>query len=176
MPALDEREANATLQDAFAFIDAYRDEAPHAYALSWAETGAASVKMEPQDRPVKKKRMEHRERVKGELQRLRTEAEVLEATLLRLQRSPPSFRKAHGLLARSPADVQSFNARGASSESMEVVVREYTRRKASETTNQKLKALLAKQLKAARSPPCAMAHQLSREVRSFSFRHWLEWY
>lgn len=164
LPTLDdEREANATLQDAFAFIDAYGDDSRHGCASSTPMT--AGVKAEPQDRPVKKKKLEHRDRVKGELQRLRAEAEILEATLLRLKVPQIAHPKSHGLLARSPMDVQSFDAHASTPKSMEIVVREYRQRKASETTNQKLKALLAKQLKVARSPGSALTHQLSGEVR-----------
>lgn len=165
LPTLDdEGEANATLQDAFALIDTFGDDDRHACASPTPATALARVKTEPQDRPVKKKKLEHRDRVKGELQRLRAEAEILEATLLRLKLPQNTDSKTHGSLVRSPMDVKCFDAHSSMPKSMEIVVREYRHRKASETTNQKLKALLAKQLKVARSPGAALTHQLSGDV------------
>lgn len=148
-----EREADATLQDALAFIDAFETETVPNLAVN---------------RPKRAKRP-HRERVKSEIERLRNDAEALEATLVRMKQASgfQARKKIQVVVHGSPSTTAQFDAHKthATDGWMEIVVDEYRRRRQAETTNQQLKGLLAKQTKVIQASQAALAYQFTKEVR-----------
>lgn len=125
----DERETLAMLEDVLAFIDAFdqpreRDAALKDDGMSLQCKTSASGTSRP-------KKIAHRERVKAEIQQLRHEAAVLELWLERLETNcSPAAEN-----ARSSAAAWSASAW------MDILVQEFQRRKRSEATNRKLKAM-----------------------------------
>lgn len=169
LPSLDdERETQATLEDALALIDAHEHEQKQD-ALAASQT----LRFEPgnpaqSDSRVSAstRKLTHRERVKAELLRLRYEAAALEICLTRLKLKRAFRSGAETALTDSSVAPRSVG----SIEWIESVVRSYQRRKQSEAANRQLKALLRRLLKAARSPEQALATRISKEVRCTAIR------
>lgn len=164
-PLDDEREALATLEDALAFIDACEQQQEGEVVC----VGRALPSKTKRSRRngVSTKKLAHRERVKAELQQLRHEAAALELWLTRMKMAHIYSGSAG---TRAPTSIEhsivpcTSRLGVASSQWMEILVREFQRRKRSETKNHKLKALLKRLAKVAKSPEQALANRLTREV------------
>lgn len=162
-----DHEANATLCEALAFIDAF-------------DTSTSSSATGDYSSGVKKKRS-HRDRVKSELQRLRNDASALEVTLTRLKQSlrrsiqessSQSHQRRPVSLIDSTADADSTSNDPRVAAWMEVAMDEYRRRRQSEATNRQLKDLLAKQIELVRASEAALVFKLTEAVGSHSLRAW----
>lgn len=155
-----EREADATLQDALAFIDAFEAET--------VDAAASTVKR------AKRAKRPHRERVKSEIERLRNDAEALEATLTRMKQASgfQARKKIQVVVHGSPNTAAQFDSHKihATNGWMEIVVDEYRRRRQAEATNQQLRSLLAKQTKIIQASQAALAFQFTKEVRLLAWK------
>lgn len=154
-----ECEAEATLLDALAFIDAFSSDSPIEPAFA---------------PPVKRKKRNsrpHRERVRSEIERLRGDAEALETTLARMkQQSAERENKAvTAVINGSPSTAAQFDGHRLQAHGtdrwMEIVVEEYRRRRQTEDTNRLLKKLLHRQTIAIHASQAALALQFTKEVR-----------
>lgn len=118
----------------------------------------------PEQQPQRKRsattttapKLRHRDRMKAEALRLHREAEVLEATLVKLKADAQAFDEQALERWRSP------DASG--SKWKEIVVHEYRSRRRSEITNRKLKLLLAKQLKIVKASEGFLQSKVEAEV------------
>lgn len=155
-PLDDERETLATLEDALAFIDACEQQKEDE-SVCVSQAMPSKTKRSRRN-GVTTKKTAYRERVKAELQQLRHEAAALELWLTRIKLShiysdAAVTRIDHSIIPHS-----------LNSQWIEVLVREFQRRRQSEAKNLKLKALVKRLVKAARSPDQALANRLSNEV------------
>lgn len=170
-----EPEALATLQDALAFIDAFEAE-------TLAQSGEEATPGESTNRSRRRcvpsstgarssqKKRSHTERVKCELERLRKDAEALEATLKRLK-----LRSSETLAVRwapSPVGRQSSSLSWPSKGSgprvatwMEIVMEEYRRRRESEALNRRLRVMLSKQFNMVQASEAALSFRFTDAVR-----------
>lgn len=162
-----ESEANATLHDALAFIDAFEGQSTSSNSSGgvWSEESTKSKA------PAKKKKRSHTERVKNELERLRTDAKALEATLERLKRSSSEMKQ---LVAGARPQVDSHSSSSLvvgrkdprMVQWMAIVVDECRRRRESEALNRRLRAMLAKQVNMVQVSESALSLKISDAVRN----------
>lgn len=149
-------DASATLQDALAFIDAFEDEDILRVDSALGSDSSSPPASTSSDSPKHPKpKVRQAERVKREMQKLRRDAEQLEATIARLKAAAQD----RGM---GPGAVQTIEAFSASAANQ--MIREYQRRRQSEATNRKLKALLSRQLKFARSSETHLFNKLTDKV------------
>lgn len=147
---LDDQLASAALQDALAFIDAY-ERSSSVPALALLPADPAPVKTETTDRD---RRISNRNRgaQKSELHRLRHDVKLLESKLARIKGDSEQQRpySSPGSTSDVSSSSESSNSDHAITSTWKTVaLRQYRRRIHAELDNQKLKQVLAKQLKVA---------------------------
>lgn len=167
-PLDDERETLATLEDALAFIDAHEQQQKEA-VLAVDRIRRFKPTQRASGIGASTKKLAHRERVKAELLRLRYEAAALEICLTRLKLKRAFPNGAGAASTDSSTDVIAKHSSAVhrsvvSTKWIEIVVREYQRRKQSEAANRQLKALLRRLSKAAKSPEKVLVTGISKEV------------
>lgn len=167
----DERVSSATLQAAIAFIDAFEGDQ--------VQEPSASRSSSCNQRPTRTSLATKRNQTKAELQRLRQEVELLEATLVRVKASTTPIGCTASDMGTCPAVTQwsdnlvtYIETHGGNADrrsvprSIEQVVREFQRRRHSEAMNYKLRALLAKQAKALNTSESLLMRTMTQEVRT----------
>lgn len=158
---LDEHEANATLADALAFIDAFESEnvASHTPLVH---------------SPAPSRRKSRGVRPKSEIERLRQQVDKLEAALEQLKHTDSQTelltKRYSSPCAVSQVDDAAMSIVGCAlpqSKWMEILVQEHRRRRQAEVTNCQLKVLLAKQIQMIQSSQAAFAYMFTEAVRYF---------
>lgn len=164
---LTDLEAGATLEDALAFIDAFEQDSLSGDVSTGSDSSSPPASTSS-DSPKRAKaaaapKMRQAERVKREMHKLRRDAEQLEATLARLK----AAAQGRGMNPGAVHEIEAFSASAAS-----LMIREYQRRRQSEATNRKLKALLARQLKFARSSETQLFSKFTDKVLPMAAIPW----
>lgn len=164
MSFLDERESHAALEDALALVDAYDGEIY--LQLPSTVDGSSSQETKRRIRRAKASKLPYWDRARAELSRLRHEIEVLETMLARLNKRQP----VDTTIKSSEKQLSSDNQVDGAKESVrwtDILVQEYRLRRESELKNSKLKALAARQARAAADIQGALGLLFNRTVRFF---------
>lgn len=174
---LDDQLASAALQDALAFIDAYeRSAAVRGPTPILLPADHAPVQAEPTGQTRVRSRQTNRNRgaQKSELTRLRHDVKLLETKLAQLknesehQRPYDSPGSTSDASSSSSANTESSCSDGAITATWKpVALRQYHRRIHAESVNQKLKQVLAKQLKVANALHTIFLRRTAQDVSLF---------